>query len=164
MDKLALIEYMSDGVKKGYSLDFIKNHLVKHGNDANVVNEVAKAVQHKPKKRRLWIIPAALVIIGIIAAAILYNNTVLQETGQQAGEQADKISEMIIELSDKQRAIDENIERLETLNLSVQEKEEIIKEQAILIKDINMQTKQQFLQIRDFLLELNNNMLKRISE
>ena len=66
-------------------------------------------------------------------------------------------------LSQKQQEIDAKISEIERLNLTIEEKEVLIQEQLRLIKEINEENKNQMQRIRDFMLEIANRMLGRIS-
>ena len=174
MSKADIIDYLNKGLKRGYGLNTLKHTLLQHGHDPAIVEECASAVTSRPqpahhgspsflkKKSPLPWVAFGIVIILIAGVAIYI---LLLEQPQTIGQvvyvQEEPVTPQL--LSQKQQEIDAKISEIERLNLTIEEKEVLIQEQLRLIKEINEENKNQMQRIRDFMLEIANRMLGRIS-
>lgn len=171
-----LVQYIEQGLSRGFNIDYIKETLTQYGHDENRVNEAIKIVRdikHPPaiekhlekfKKKKIEYgkvyigIAVILVLIIIILATFNIKSRLSKKEIETTLEEVGKLSSVIDE---KQDMIDLKIKEIQKLNLSTEDKEKLVQKQLEEVTKLNKYIKEERIKTRDLLLELMGHILKK---
>jgi len=196
-----VVDYIKEGLDKGFSPAHIKDVLVKHGHHPGDIDYSIKVAvsSNRPEPSsgigsiqgpqpiepslpvpvtgrtfRLhplsYIIPLAIIVF--VAVILLNTNAGNRISGAVIGvnddinedeisELIDRISTMSLSIEEKEQMISEQMEILNTLDLTVEEKEALIEEQIHEINELYDNIRQERMDIKSLLMELTNSILER---
>lgn len=175
-----LVDYFRKGMERGYSIEHIQNVLVQHGHNPLDVRLVAQYLRQEmepqrpqqPPRRRFPVLAAVvglLVFAGLTAALVAVlgpsgpTGAVIDNPEEKAS-RLNEISRMDDEIDASQQHIDELSRQLQQKELTIEQKNEIIDQQIQEIEKIQGRIDEQRQTIRDFLLELLNEMMRQPKE
>jgi uncharacterized protein YoxC len=175
--------YFDRGIKKGFNLGYLKQQLKQHGHDAHLINSVANEYrkQHEPVKRievvkkessskpLIWAL--SFVIVVLFVYLIVHASKAPQMCDAEiktvpvevcsgsmnkieAQEKLDELSGLTIDINQKQAQIDNQLDTINYLNSTVEDKEKVIEEQVAQLKEVSSQMKEERSRIKQLLVQL----------
>ena len=176
-----LEEYIKQGLEKGFNINYIKDVLIQHGHHHDKVHTAANNVMglqypdhlkpHLDEARKrsggnpllLWTLGVAVVILIIITVWLIAASMSQRHTIQQASNELSHIQGIGNDVQDITTAIKTQNELLKDRDLTIAEKEKIIKDQVRLIDNAHSKLEDQRQKLNVLLLDLLNRMIGRLN-
>ncbi|MBD3310460.1 hypothetical protein GF351_04530 [Candidatus Woesearchaeota archaeon] len=181
-----LIDYIKNGLEKGYRPDHIREILIRHGHQPRSVDNAINFVRYytpgsaaetkAPQKlQKKWIkgkglnktavatgVLVILLVISILTVSLFSSkNDRITGLTVQLEEEEQKQSASLSQLEQKKSQIEEQIRMIDSLEISVEEKQRLVAEQLRKLDQVNEQIEQERQQTRDLLLEQANYILNK---
>ena len=175
-----LVQYIEEGLKKGFNIDHIRNVLIQHGHDEFRVNEAIKIVRDIPhsekvdehldekirkKKHNYWPFIVIIILLSVVIAVLLSldfaDKQEAKQTEKDIQERMQEVGILSSEIDEKQSEIDAQIKKIENLNTTIDQKEILVQQQIKEINKLNELFKKERNEIRALMLELVNFILSK---
>tara|TARA_Y100000031_G_C8108611_1_gene332311 strand:+ start:192 stop:725 length:534 start_codon:yes stop_codon:yes gene_type:complete len=175
MDKERIKHFFEQGRQRGFSREFVRDALVQKGYDSEVVNfvynshrmeEQQEQFEQQKAQPRSWGMPLAVLVVALFVFGGFWfltsnDSGITGHAVKDAQAQLDEITKLNDEITQEKQVLESELDKLKQSDLTIEQKNEIIKNQVTQLEEVHKKMNKERDQIRVLLWDLLNSIVTR---